>query len=173
MLEPTCLDNAIQQWRKSKVRKDLPEEVRLTGAIEAYERQKLALEVRGVLEKPSTTADDVKALFDKGKRAELPSGSYVHIDAVTESIGFLTHLVERVDRFAKTYLRHFRNADQRAVELKEELELAVSDEDKGAWRFWSKKSRELAYKNADLLKENEALRQEINSLKAASAKSKA
>lgn len=37
-----------------------------------------------------------------------------------------------------------------------ELSFAVSDEDKGAWRFWSKKSRDLADKNKSLRERAEA-----------------
>lgn len=46
--------------------------------------------------------------------------------------------------------RRAEAAEAKNKELEAELSLAVSDEDKGAWRWWSKKARELTYENTRL-----------------------
>ena len=43
--ERICTDRAIAQWQQSLKRKDLDEEARVRGAVEAYKRQALAFTI--------------------------------------------------------------------------------------------------------------------------------
>lgn len=74
-----CRENAIRQWRTSLNRKDLSDEDRVLGAIEAYERQKLACDLRAT---PSPVPELVRYHISGDQEGECKHGKYaLHSEA--------------------------------------------------------------------------------------------
>lgn len=101
MTSDLCRENAIKQWRVSLKRKDLSDEERIIGVIEAYDRQRIALELRAVPDVPELVRYSHGTNPVNGNEQAIycdKTGEYVLYSQAAEIIAVKDKEIERLRR---------------------------------------------------------------------------